>query len=237
VYPVTNPVHNGIAGATTGLIKGSIVVGYFADHAKQVPLITGSLGGVQDSTFDFPKADRGEDFNEVLTNKLPAIGPPELKSVVDKTIGSILYTGQGIETMLKEIGEGDILGAIQSAKQALSDLNNLKNTIVEGTIDQITGIVQAFASDAENTIQQATGISTTGIGTIVNAVDSVTSSAQSPTITDSINNLAGNIATRTSKTPITTTQDAASRITGNRFVMNTVMPHLDDTLNTLLGQK
>jgi hypothetical protein len=52
VFPVTNPVSNGVAGPTTGLVVGSTVVGYFADRYRQIPLVDGTLGATSKSSID-----------------------------------------------------------------------------------------------------------------------------------------------------------------------------------------
>jgi hypothetical protein len=248
VFPVTNPVHDGVAGPTTGLVKGSIVVGYFADHAKQVPLITGSLGGVSGGNdvqfsgpsnqikYDFPKADRGEDYNEVLNKNLPSIAILELKFVVDKTIGSVQYLGQDINQMLSEIEQGDIVGAIYSANDLLNSFNNFKNNIVNSTVDQVNGVVQAFASDIGATLQQETGVNSTELGFVINKIDSISgavTNSENVPLTNTINDLAGNIATRTSKAPMNTVSDVLRRVNGCRFVMGNIMPKLEATLNSL----
>jgi hypothetical protein len=44
VFPVTNPVHQGVAGQSVGMVPNSIVVGYFADDDYQIPLVDGTIG-------------------------------------------------------------------------------------------------------------------------------------------------------------------------------------------------
>jgi hypothetical protein len=234
IFPVTNPVHDGVAGGTTGLIKDATVVGYFADSARQIPLISGTLGGLTDKESDFPKADRGEDFNDVLKSSLPSIGESELKHSLDKTIGNIKFVGQDISALLDAIGEGDILSAVLDAVNIISDFKALKDNIVGSTIDSINGIVQGFASDAGQLLQGAVGnvVETSGLGNVIQTVQDVSGGAGN--ITDTINHLAGNIAPRTSKNPITTVDDALTRVNGSKFVMENVMPHLDASLNKLI---
>jgi hypothetical protein len=244
VFPVTNPVHNGVAGPTTGLVKGSTVVGYFADSAKQIPLIDGTLGGVANSVYDFPKIDRGEDFNEVLNTSVISVGTQNLKFAFNTTIATIQFTGQGIEQMLKEVQSGDIIGAISATKDTITNFNNLKNSIKANGLNIAGSAIQSFVSQATSSVSSQLPISSTDIGTIVNTVDSSSgtipglsgSLPSSSTIMDSINSLAGSIATRTSKLPINTTQDVITQLNGSRFVMNNIMTSLDSTLSSLASK-
>ena len=46
MFPTTNPIHQGIAGPTTGLLVGSTVMVIFADPDEQLPIVIGSLGNM-----------------------------------------------------------------------------------------------------------------------------------------------------------------------------------------------
>lgn len=312
VFPVTNPIHDGTSGPTTGLVIGSIVVGYFADHAKQVPLITGSMGGVSQNIFDFPKIDRGEDFNEVLNNALPAIALPSLKFPSLPSIASIPFTGQGISGLLDQVGLSGIASAVSSIEGVISSFDSLTSAISSATsLDSLPSMIQSFAFEMSgqvvsavdqaaataqqvaSTAQQVSsalpsqgvhsstslspasssaptvsqtqtrakakkGVSTlattqrlaakvtkaeikaTKTGAVIAPVDQNIDggdpNAINTPLTDTINDLAGNIATRTSKTPITTIEDTLDRINGHKFVMSNVMPHLEEALNMLMEQ-
>jgi hypothetical protein len=255
IFPVTNPVYNGTAGPTTGIMKDSTVIGFFADKQKQVPLIFGSLGGTSESQSDFPKSDRGEDVNEVLGEHLPSIGATDLKSALSKSIGSIKFDGQSITSLLSEVGAGNILGALQQGKDALGMFNNLKNSITSGGLDAVSGLVQGFASDLGSitTNIEDQVMKFTDIGTLVQKVENLTSpfeitstlsslegdisgALSIPNVTDTVNHIVGNIATRTSKTAINTVEDAVTRVSGSRFVMGHVMPHLESSLNNIISQ-
>lgn len=261
IFPVTNPVQSGVAGATTGMVKDSTVVGFFADQQKQVPLVEGTLGGIADDQSDFPKSDRGEDFNDVLGKHLPSVGTDALKNALDKTIGSLQFNGQGISSMLNEIGAGKIIGALDPAKGALSTFNSLKSNIAGAALDQVNGMVQGFASDLNSIATNLEGevMQFTDIGTLVqdvqnlvggvipisttlgslegDLVGAVSGGINLPNITDTVNHVIGSIATRTSKSAITSIDDALKRVSGSRFVMNNVMPHLESSLNNLLDIK
>lgn len=252
VFSVTNPVHGGSAGATTGLMVNSTVVGFFADVNKQIPLITGTLGsGSANYGSDFPQADRGSDHNDILNKSLPSIGKAEAKSAVEKTIGNIEFAGQDISQMLGQIGAGNIVGAIKSGLGVIQQFDSLKNSISSvGSLDNITGMVNGFVNSVAGGLEsEATSAvaSLTGGGTVINLtqsleswklssfVENAVSDVSSP-LTDTINHLAGSIATRTSKLPITNVSDALSQLNGFRFVMGGVMNNLDSALNTMMSE-
>jgi hypothetical protein len=62
--------------------------------------------------------------------------------------------------------------------------------------------------------EQLEMVETTGLGNVIQTVQDVSGGAGN--ITDTINHLAGNIAPRTSKTPITTVDDALTRVNGTQ---------------------
>lgn len=285
IFPVTNSIFDGVASATTGLMPGTTVVGHFADDAKQIPLVDGTVGGTTARLSDFPKANIGEDFNSVLGMSLPSIALPELKFVANKTIGSIDFVGQSISSMMKMIESGNIVGAIEAVVDAVDQFDEVLNNVKNSTIEQVNGIIQAFASDALAAVERTTDVVTVPTGHVIQYIKEVqdaqerigrltlsrnsttanteiesermrlleqnraeriartyqTLSQESPVnepvvnpeLTDTINHVAGSIATRTSKTPIVSIEQVISRMNGHRFVMGHVMPYLEAMLNTI----
>ncbi len=253
VFPVTNPVHQGIASATTGIVVNSTVVGYFIDADRQLPLITGVLGASANNQSDFPKADRGSDHNDVLQKSLPSIGSAQAKNAIEKTIGNIPFIGQEIDELLGQIGAGGILGNIKQGLNIVHSFDDLKNNLLNSSIGNLNGMVQGFVSNIGSNIEQAVdNVVTNELGNVINltesldtwklqlfnplqAAESVASQAPSlAPLADTINHLAGNIATKTSTLPINTLSDALGRLNGFRFVMGGVMSNLESSLNNLL---
>lgn len=237
IFPVTNPVNDGVAGATTGLVVTSTVVGYFADDYQQIPLVDGVLGSSIDNNTDFPAVNTGDDTNPVLKDNILHIGTSELKFLQNKTIGSIKYLGQDINSMLQQIKSGNISGIISSVQKTISDFNRIKDIVTNSPIEQINSIIQGYASDlsqlAENQID---GVITSQLG---NVLGGVTSSSASGVLGDAnkalndVSYIIGAIGTRTSKTLITSTEDALNRLSGSRFVMGNIMGSLDSSLAKL----
>lgn len=148
VYPVTNPISKGVSGPTTGVVVGTVVIGHFADpQYKQIPIIEGTLGRNSDKGRDFPKANAGEDFNEVLEDNIFHIGTAELKHVKSKTIGTIEYSGQSIEKMVGFIEKGHFSAAIDQLREIKSQIQYLKNLVLDSPIEQINLVIAGFKSD------------------------------------------------------------------------------------------
>jgi hypothetical protein len=185
IFPVTNPVHQGMASPTTGIVVNSTVIGLFIDHDRQVPLVTGTLGSTSSSdntagstaSTDFPKADAGTDHNDVLKKALPSIGVSEAKYLADRTIGSIAYTGQEIDSLLHQIGAGNIIGAIHTGIDVVRQFENLKNNLVNSTIGNINSMIHGFVSDIGANIEQEVDsvLNATGAGHIINLTQSLES--------------------------------------------------------------
>lgn len=259
VFPVTNPCHQGVAGASTGMVPNATVVGYFADPHQQIPLVDGCIGMSDGSSTDFPRTDRGEDFNPVVNNSIWHVGTSELKFLNSKTIGPIQYVGQDISQMLTQIGEGNIMSALSSLSDAIDTFNKLKTMVSNSPFDQLNSIVQGFTSDLNSLTD---GISdmviTTDSGTVAATQTSSdpgsTTPGATPALTtmptantaspssmvDTTTSLTSGLGTITSKADITSTQDALNRISGHRFVMTNVMPGISkgiDGLRTVFAKE
>lgn len=219
VYPVTNPVHQGVSGATTGMVPDATVVGYFADSDKQIPLIDGTIGMSDGTVSDFPKHDRGEDFNPIANNSIWHVGTSELKFLNSKTIAPIEYVGQDIDQMLEQIGEGNIAGVMSIARDALDTFNKLKYMVENSPFEQLNSVIQGFSSDLGS-------IATGGIE------DSLESSLGGNILSTS-DHLVGSVGSVTSKLGINNTQDALNRISGSRFIMSKVMSSISTTLDNV----
>lgn len=237
VFPVTNPVHKGVAGATTGLVKDSTVVGYFVDDHNQLPMIDGVLGAVDDKTSDFPPHDKGDDHNPVLNDSILHIGTAELKFLTNKTIGPIKYAGQNIGTMLNQIGEGKIHDSFATAKGILSSFNDLKDMVTNSPIEQVNSVIQGFASDFSQIGEDAiSSIITSDLGNVVGSqVDSgvISDITDANKALDSVSHIIGAVGTRKSKSPINTAADALNKLSGNRFIMGNIMGKLDSSISRL----
>jgi hypothetical protein len=233
VFPVTNPVNAGVSGPTTGLVVNSTVVGYFADQYRQIPLVDGTLGSVNDKKSDFAPSDRGDDINAVVKDNVLHIGTSELKFIENKTIGSIKYVGQDIDNMLQQIGEGRIKSALSSIKQAMNTFNYVKDVLVGAPIEVVNSLIQGAASDlsqlAEDQIDQ---VISTELGTIVQQVGGGALSDSSQII-GNVSHLIGAIGTRKSKATITSVEDALNRLSGARFAMANQMAAIDSALGRL----
>jgi hypothetical protein len=251
VFPVTNPVSKGVAGPTTGLVVGSVVVGYFADEARQIPLVEGSLGRSTENETDFPKADRGEDYNEVLKDTVFNIGTAELKHLSSKTIGNISYAGQQVTDMLADIGEGNIGAAISQARNALSAVKRLKTIISNSPIENLNMVIEGFKSDlgsivtnqVEDLLQGDVGQIISAGGTIADVASDIAGTVPGTKLLTQINKATGvtftnaasslsSIGQRVSKT-IGNPADALNRLGGHKFVMNNTMKGLESSLNSL----
>jgi hypothetical protein len=99
------------------------------------------------STLGFAKVDRGEDFNPIVNNSIWQVGTSELKFLSSKTIGPITFTGQDIGKMLSQIGEGKIMEALSSLRDAIDSFSSLKNMVSNSPFEQLNSIVDGFKSD------------------------------------------------------------------------------------------
>lgn len=241
IFPVTNPVHQGVAGATTGLVPNSTVVGYFADEHYQIPLIDGTLGSAADSEnkieSDFPKHDRGEDLNPVIGDNLLNIGTAELKFLTEKTIGPIEFLGQDIGSMLSNIGEADIFSAVSQITSALDSFKDLKNMVTNSPLEQVNSLIQGYASDLGALVSsELDEIVTTQLGNVVNPVSTTDTAASTtnPTgIFGTTNHLTAPLGDVLSKVGINSVEDAINRMNGHRFVMKNVMGGMNSALDNL----
>lgn len=233
VFPVTNPVNAGIAGPTTGLVKNSTVVGYFADQYNQIPLVDGTLGSVGDSGSDFAPVDRGDDMNAVVKDSILHIGTAEIKFAESKTIGAIDYIGQDIGSMLNQIGQGDIRGALSSLTNVKNSIQRMKETVLSAPIEQLNSIIQGYASDLSQLAEdQLDAVITSQLGTVLNMAgqDVVNTSDM---FVDNLAHLLGAIGTRKSKAKIDSIEDALNRISGARFTMANQIGAIDSALGKL----
>jgi hypothetical protein len=258
IYPVTNPVSSGIAGPITGVVVGTVVVGTFADgDIRQIPIVEGTLGRNSDTVRDFPKANAGEDFNEVLEDSIFNVATSELKFIESKTIGSIEYTGQNIEDMVGFIENGQFSNAIQSMRQISQQIQSLRSTLIDAPVEQLNSIISGFTSDLTNAIdstieeglddlnvnpQLVTGVGGSIFGAITGRGEIVP-----PTVSDTIgivtnidgvefdraNHLVGSISERLSKKSIGSSQDAVNRVSGLAFTMTTRVRSVERTFDQI----
>lgn len=237
VFPVTNPINNGIAGATTGLTVNSTVVGYYVDAYNQLPLVDGTLGSVTDKQSDFPTVNTGEDTNSVIGGSVLHVGTAELKFLKDKTIGSIKYLGQDIDKMLTQIKEGNIKGSIAAVKQTIETFNRIKDTVTNYPIEQINSVIQGFASDLSQLAEdQVDSIITSELGNVIGGLGNtglVGPLEDANKALNSVSHIIGALGSRKSKSLITSTQDALNKLSGHRFVMGNMMGTLDSSLAKL----
>lgn len=248
IYSVTHAVRDGVSGPTTGAVVGTKVTGYFVDDHQQLPVIIGTLGRASETTYDFPKANRGEDFNEVLNNNIFHIGSSEVKFALNKSIGTIDYSGESITNLLEDLGEGDIYGALGELYDIRSQIGVLKNQIL-GAPGQLASIIAGFQSDLEYIIEDEVAevigndsgvvfdIVGTGLPSIAGTVNGTNLLDQVISATGvqfgSANHLIGSLGDRLSKRAINTPEDAINRIGGSRFIMNNQMKSIEKTLNTI----
>ncbi len=54
LQPITSAALDGIGTSPTGIIKNTLVVGFFVDAAQQVPIILGTLAGIPEENTEFP---------------------------------------------------------------------------------------------------------------------------------------------------------------------------------------
>lgn len=140
IFPVTNPVHNGVASCITGAVPGTIVIGKFADEDKQIPLIEGSLGRNSDAFKDSPKTNSGEDINQVLDEPIIVVGQKETKYKSSSTIGGIKGKISNIMLDILGIEESNYITAVLDIKSSFR------------TIDAITDTIESIGDIAENDI-------------------------------------------------------------------------------------
>lgn len=127
VFPVTNPINNGISGPVTGMIVGSTVVGRWLDNDHQVPIVEGTLGrsiNADGTPGDFPALIHGDDTNPVLKDNITTKFVNDCKLASAPTIGNVLYTGQSITSLISSIDKNNpMLTALQLIRFAKDALN------------------------------------------------------------------------------------------------------------------
>lgn len=152
LFPINNPSHMGVATPQTGLVPGSIVVGFWADRDRQIPIMTGTLGRVGtestgatpaptgssagqpinlpnvDSTnrnHDFPVNTRGGDHNQVLNRNIIEIALERARFPDLGAIGSIPFqTGQSVYAAIQGVDPNNLSGSIQSALNGMNAIQN-----------------------------------------------------------------------------------------------------------------
>lgn len=263
VYPVTNAISAGVAGPTTGLVVGSVVVGRFLDRDMQIPIVEGTMGrssapssssaattppaggsapaNSDKPKSDFPLANSGEDKNDVLKYNLLEKAAEPLKNKEEKTIGDKEYKGESIRSIIDKVGS-----IIDALRQDINKVKDLKRAIESGGVDQIAGAVSGFINEFAD-LPSPPPLNTTSLGNVVGDALSGALSGGLPgsklvvdqitSITgiqfSSVNHLVGSVANRLAKKEIQSVSDAISRIDGSRFVMNNTMKKIENTLGSI----
>lgn len=250
LHPVNTAMHNGVSGPVTGAVVGTTVVGYFVDEAKQIPLVEGVLGRNSDTVRDIPKANTGEDYNEVIQDNIFHVGIAELKFAKSKTIGTIQYSGQSIEKMVSFIEQGQFSAALDQLREIRSQVQYLKRLITDSPIEQVNSIISGFQSDLGYLIKDAVAdVITTQTGHVVTPseeaiMNSVLGTVDGSKLINQIktatgvefttaNHIVGSISTTKSKNHIQTASDAIDRINGHTFVMNNTMKQIENTFQSI----
>jgi hypothetical protein len=230
VYPVTSALNGGVTGPTTGLTVGSTVTGRFIDMEKQTPIVEGTLGravAADGGPGDFPLANVGEDTNDVLKESVTKKVNDKLKSFKLQTIGSINYTGQSIASLIQNVEQGNVTGALRDIKNTARKLNDLKNT-VEDIVRRANNIGDLSRQALIGEIQQ--------VGNLVSAYSPETGGQ----IISTVNHLTGFITDASLASPVNSLKTALNRIGGSKFVMGNTMGDIESgfaTIKTLAKKK
>ena len=135
-YPITNAALKGVATQSTGLMKGTLVSGYWADDDQQIPIMDGVHGSAgtlkADGTLDqsaptsTPLVVREIDKNEIFGTSIIDKAVADAKSLQLTTIAAIKFTpGDKLDDLLKQLDPSNKSGAIPNL---LSGLNSIKSS-------------------------------------------------------------------------------------------------------------
>lgn len=144
IFPVSNPSHGGVGGPHTGLLKGSIIMGFYADQDGQIPLVMGSLGKagvpndpqnpsggikIDGANHDVPHATREKDQNIVLAVSVIKKADKLLKFNMQKTIGNVPPSGKKPVNTITSVDGSNESGTVKSALHMLKDLKSLAKSV------------------------------------------------------------------------------------------------------------
>lgn len=225
VFPITSGLKAGVAGSTTGAVVGSVVIGFWADDQKQIPMVVGTLGSSAKTSSDFPLPNSGSDLNAVVNNNIIAVATANCVNISAKTIGSILPTSK-IADNLQQIGSKYLSDVLSPIKGATSKLSDLKSAISSATnIDQVTSVLNSYASSANSVISEA--VSSLPTGAVVQSVQNAVASSTS------YFNTAEHVISSAGSDLTSSVKDALKRATGLKVVMGSVYPSIESAFDVL----
>lgn len=174
MFPVTNPSHGGVAGQQTGLMKDSVVCGFWVDADRQHPFVAFSMAaggppinipvGSTPPPADILGSTRAVDTAQPINQSVIAAGAAEIAHAELPTIAGL--DPSSLLDQIRSVDPGNISGSIPTAVAGVKSI--LNTTGVINNIKCLIGHADGLGDMVSQLTSSVSGIIAAGQGTVDN---------------------------------------------------------------------